>query len=132
MQTLDHIGIAVPEINAALDLYTNSFGFKLGSRETVPSQEVEIAFVALSNTKIELLAPTSPTSTLATFLNKRGPGLHHICYAVQNISAELARYKALGFTLIDETPRPGAHNTLIAFIHPKSCGGVLMEICEHR
>lgn len=131
MLPLDHLGIAVLNIDAALAEYQKNFGFVLDSREIISSQRVEVAFIRLPNTLIELLAPQDDSSPLAKFLAKRGPGLHHICYRVEDIRAELARLKGAGVQLIDEVPRPGAHHTEIAFLHPKSTGGVLTELCEH-
>lgn len=127
---LDHVGIAVQSLDEGLELYRKSFGLKLELREMVPSQGVEIAFLKLENTLMELLAPTSPESTLAKFIQKRGPGLHHLCYRVVDIRAELMRLEKGGFTLIDKEPRPGAHHSLIAFLHPKDFNGVLIELCE--
>lgn len=131
MDTLDHVGIAVENLEAAISRYKTLYGFELDLREKVPTQQVEVAFLKLANTKIELLAPTSPESTLAKFLKNKGPGLHHICYEVKDIKAELAKLKAKGVELIDQTPRPGAHKTLIAFLHPKSTSGVLTELCQY-
>ena len=131
-QVLDHVGIAVENLDLAIADYLSKFGFKLELREKVASQKVELAFLKLDNTKIELLTPTSPESTLRKFLDSRGPGLHHICYEVADIVAELKRLKDLGLKLIDETPRAGAHNTLIAFLHPKSTAGVLTELCQYK
>lgn len=131
MLPLDHVGIAVSNLDAALEEHRKHFGFQLDSREVVESQKVEIAFIRLPNTLIELLAPTDDTSPLARFLAKRGPGLHHLCYRVDDIVAELDRLAASGVELIDRAPRSGAHGTRIAFLHPRSMGGVLVELCEH-
>jgi methylmalonyl-CoA/ethylmalonyl-CoA epimerase len=128
---LDHIGIAVQNLDESIEYYLKNFGLTLDIREKVPSQQVEVAFLKLANTKIELLAPLAETSTLAIFLAKRGPGMHHLCYETPDINAELARLRGLNFTLIDQTARQGAHNTLIAFVHPKSCQGVLTELCQY-
>lgn len=130
MFPIDHIGIAVNDLKAEIDNYINNFGCILDLEEDVPSQKVRIAFLKTGNTLIELLTPTSPDATLAKFIANRGTGLHHICFRVPDIKAELARMKSLGHKLIDETPRPGAHHSLIAFIHPKSTGGTLIELCE--
>jgi methylmalonyl-CoA epimerase len=127
---LDHLGIAVVDLSASIAFYERTFGFRVDSRETVESQGVELAFVKLDNTLIELLMPTRADSTLAKFLQKRGPGLHHVCYRVPDIRAEMQRLKGLGIEFIHEFPRPGAHHSLIAFMHPKSTGGVLTELCE--
>lgn len=129
--TFDHIGIAVRNLGSAIAFYENSFNLKCVLREKIESQGVEVAFIELPNTKIELLAPLSSPSKLTTFLEKRGEGLHHVCYRVSDIVAELSRLAALGFELLDKTPRKGAHNSQIAFIHPKSCQGVLTELCQY-
>lgn len=129
---LDHIGIAVADLDAAISDYEKSFGLCVELREEVPSQGVKLAFLKMPHVQIELLAPTSDSSGLKKFLDSRGPGLHHICYRVTDIRQELAALEAKGLKLIDKTPRHGAKNTEIAFIHPKSCGGVLTELCEYR
>lgn len=131
MWPLDHVGIAVHNLDSALEEYSRNFGFTLDSREIIASQRVEVAFIRLPNTLVELLAPQDEASPLSKFLAKRGPGMHHLCYQVGNIEAELARLTATGVELIDKVPRPGAHGSRIAFIHPKSTGGVLTELCEH-
>lgn len=131
MLPLDHVGIAVTNLDSALDEHRKHFGFSLESREVISSQRVEVAFIRLPNTLLELLAPTDNDSPLARFLSKRGPGLHHLCYRVDDIERELTRLKSIGVELIDASPRPGAHGTRIAFLHPKSNGGVLIELCEH-
>lgn len=130
MYILDHTAIAVPDLDAAIAEYQRNFGFKVDLREKVPSHKVEVVFLKLENTLLELLAPTDETSTVATFLKKRGAGLHHICFRVPDIKAELKRLSALGVQLIDKDPRPGAHHSLVAFIHPKSMGGTLIELCQ--
>lgn len=128
---VDHIGIAVTDLSEAIGLYTNTTAATVTHRETLESHGVELAFIDTGGSKVELLAPLSPTSKLGTFLSKRGPGLHHICYEVGDITAELARLNSLGCALIDATPREGAGGTRIAFISPKSFGGVLTELCEY-
>ncbi len=129
---IDHIGIAVENLEASIAFYQRSFGLSVELREEVPTQKVALAFLSLPGTRLELLMPTAPESAIAKFLLSHGPGMHHLCYRVRDIRAELLRLKALGHKLIDETPRPGAHNTLIAFLHPKGCEGVLTELCEYR
>lgn len=129
---LDHIGIAVLNLDASIKFHQDNFGLKLELRENIESQRVEIAFLKLENTLLELLAPTDSNSTLSKFLSERGPGLHHICYRVTDIEAEMQRLVLQGLRLIDTKPRPGAHNSLIAFLHPKSTEGVLIELCQHR
>lgn len=127
---LHHIGIAVKDLESSIAFYRKTFGFEVGLREKIESQGVELAFLKLPNTMLELLTPTSTSSKLQSFLDARGEGLHHICYQVPDIKAELTRLSALGCQLIDKQPRPGAHHSLIAFIHPKSMGGVLVELCQ--
>ena len=129
--TIDHIGIAVPDLEAAIADYKRNFGFEVELREEVPEQKVSLVFLASSPLSIELITPRAPDATLQRFLDTRGPGLHHICYKVKNIREELARLEGLGHTLIDRTPRHGARHTLIAFLHPKTTGGVLTELCEY-
>lgn len=127
----DHIGIAVTDLPAAIDFYRQNFGYELELQEDVPSQQVRVAFLKLPNTKIELLTPLSQESSLGRFIAKRGPGLHHIAFCVKDISDELQRLADCGFDLVDKTPRSGAHNTQIAFIHPRSSLGVLIELVQH-
>lgn len=127
---MDHIGIAVIELNSAIKQYCEDFGANLELREEVKEQGVEVAFVKHSNTTIELLAPICATSSLQKFLDRKGPGLHHICYKVADIKKELKQLESQGYQIIDKEPRKGAHNTLISFIHPKSVGGVLVELCQ--
>jgi len=128
---LDHVGIAVTDLDQALEEYRRNFGFHVDLRELIESQKVELAFLKLPSTKIELLMPTDPSSPLQKFLDKSGPGLHHVCYRVEDIEAELQRLEQLGHQLIDRTPRPGAHGSRIAFIHPKTLAGVLTELCQY-
>lgn len=128
---IDHIGIAVLDLEAAIAEYGKSFGLAVELREDIPTQGVRLAFLKTHLARIELLAPTSESSALKKFLDARGPGLHHICYRVDDIRTELAALEAKGLKLIDKIPRHGAKNTEIAFIHPKSCGGVLTELCQY-
>ena len=127
---LDHVAIAVPSITAALPLF-ELLAQSTGSRiERVESQKVDVAFVGTGSGRIELLQPTAPDSTVQKFLDKRGPGLHHIAYRVADIEAALARLAAAGIRLIDEKPRPGAGGHRVAFLHPQSTQGVLVELVE--
>lgn len=128
---LDHIGIAVKDLEESLQWYESTTGMNVVSRERVDSQGVEVAFLGSGATRLELLAPLGETGPLTTFLAKRGPGLHHLCYAVRDIVQELARLSAHNVKLIDTTPRLGAESALVAFIHPSSCGGVLTELAQH-
>lgn len=128
---VDHIGIAVTDLEAAIAVYASTAGTTITLRERLPEQGVELAFLNTEGSKLELLAPLNATSTLAKFIAKRGPGLHHVCYRVPDIKAELARLAAAGLQLIDHTPRHGAGGTKIAFISPASFLGVLTELCEY-
>jgi len=127
---IDHVGIAVYSIEAASRLYGDVLGFKSGGIEEIPDQKVRVAFFRIGNTRIELLEPTADDSPVAKFLAKKGSGVHHIAYRVENLPATLVALKVAGIQLIDETPRDGAHGMKIAFAHPKSTGGVLTEFCE--
>lgn len=127
---IDHIAHAVWDLQQAITEYEQHFRLTPCYRERRDDHGVELAFLDFGNTKVELLAPLGEKSPLSRFLDQRGPGLHHICYQVDDINAELARLKQLGYRLIDEVPRPGAMDTLVAFIHPKSMGGVLTELCQ--
>jgi len=127
---INHIGIAVSSIEEALPFYRDSLGMEFSGTEEVPSQMVKVAFLCIGESKIELLEPTSPDSPVAKFLEKSGPGVHHIAYGVADIEAAIAQLMAAGTRMIDTVPRGGAHGARIAFIHPKSSGGVLTELCQ--
>lgn len=127
---LDHVGIAVHSLDDALPLFESITGGKGYGREVVEAQGVEVIFLGSGEGRLELLAPTRDDSTVAKFLAKRGPGMHHLCYRVPDIAAELERYRAAGARLIDEAPRTGAAGHQVAFIHPKSTGGVLTELLQ--
>ena len=126
--TLDHIGIAVADLDAALDFYRDALGFEVEAPEDVPSQRVRAHFIPAGESALELLEATDDSSPIAKYVAKRGPGLHHITLRVDDIAGALARLKARGVRLIDEAPRPGAHGSLVAFIHPASAHGVLVEL----
>ena len=127
---INHIGVAVRSLEEALPFYRDALGMSLMGTEEVPSQLVKVAFLAVGESKIELLEPTSPESPVAKFLEKNGPGTHHVAYEVADIEAAIASLLDKGMKMIDQTPRNGAHGAKIAFIHPKSSGGVLTEICQ--
>jgi len=129
-QAVNHIGIAVESIEKHRPFYEQVLGATFECVEDVPSQKVRVGFFKLGDVRLELLEPTDPASGVAAFLAKRGEGLHHVAYTVSNIEERLAELKAGGIRLIDESPRPGAHHTRIAFLHPKSSCGVLTELCE--
>jgi methylmalonyl-CoA/ethylmalonyl-CoA epimerase len=126
--TLDHIGIAVANAEEALRFYRDALGLEIEPPEEVPSQHVRAHFIATGDAALELLEATDAESPIAKYLARRGPGLHHITLRVDDIAAALASLKSRGVRLIDETPRPGAHGSLVAFIHPSSAHGVLVEL----
>jgi len=127
---IDHIGIAVNDLNEALAIYEKSLGLKHERVTVVESQKVKVAFLQVGESRIELLEPLSKDSNLAGFLEKRGEGIHHIALRVDGIDDMLKKLQGQGITLIDEKPRPGAEGGRIAFVHPKSVKGVLLELCE--
>lgn len=127
---VDHIAIAVSDLDASIALYSSLFQIEAVHREEVESFGVEIATLSVGGTEIELLAATSEDSPIHKFVQRRGPGLHHIAFAVADVGRELARLKKEGVRLIDETPRRGKGNSLVAFIHPGSTGGVLYELVQ--
>jgi methylmalonyl-CoA epimerase len=127
---LAHVGIAVRSLEEAIPRWTTSLGFRHVDTITLDSMGLRIAFLEAGGTEIELLEPIRPDSTIAKFLEKRGEGIHHLSFHVRDIEAALARAAAAGLELIDRTPREGSHGTRIAFVHPRSLGGVLVEFCE--
>lgn len=128
---IEHIGIAVKSIEEQLPYYEGVLGLKCYNIETVEDQKVKTAFFKVGQTKIELLEPTDEESTVAKFIEKRGEGVHHIAYATKNVNESLDEAASKGIRLIDKKGRPGAEGLTIAFLHPKSTGGVLTELCEH-
>jgi methylmalonyl-CoA/ethylmalonyl-CoA epimerase len=130
---VDHVGIAVRDLDEGIALYRDLLGLELERCEEVPSENVRVAFLKLDRTgavgHIELLAPMSDEGNIAAFIARKGPGLHHIAFAAENIETVLERCRAAGMRLLDETPRIGAGGKQIAFLHPKSGGGVLIEVC---
>ncbi len=127
---INHLGIATNGIDEALKFWENALGLENIHTETVEDQKVRVAMLPIGDTKIELLEPTSIDSPIQKFLDKRGGGIHHIAVEVENIEASLAKLKAEGMRLIDEKPRLGAEGCLIAFVHPSSSGGVLLELIQ--
>jgi len=127
---IDHIGVAVEDIDSAIELYGGGFGMELAHRETVESQGVEAVLLDVGDGHVELLAPLGPDTPVGKFLAKNGPGLHHVAYAVDDIDSALARIAAAGIELIDSEPRVGIRDSRVAFLHPRSTGGVLTEIVE--
>ncbi|HHT69994.1 MAG TPA: methylmalonyl-CoA epimerase [Firmicutes bacterium] len=129
---IDHVGIAVSDLDKAKKFYQDVLGIKVTATEEVEEQKVITAFLPLGDSEIELLASTAPDGPIARFIEKRGEGIQHIALRVDNIDAALERLKTAGVRLIDEKPRRGAGGAKIAFIHPKATGGVLLEICERN
>jgi methylmalonyl-CoA/ethylmalonyl-CoA epimerase len=127
---IDHLGIAVRSIDEASAFYRDGLGLECGGAEEIPDQRVRVLFFQLGEVRIELVEPTADDSPIARFLEKRGPGLHHVAYRVDDLPATLAALKSAGVRLIDEAPRNGAHGMRIAFAHPKSTAGVLTEFCQ--
>ncbi|MBP1616539.1 MAG: Glyoxalase/Bleomycin resistance protein/Dioxygenase superfamily protein [Bacteroidetes bacterium] len=128
---IEHLGIAVKSIEAALPFYEGVLGLKCYSIEVVEDQKVKTAFLKIGQTKIELLEPTSPESAIAKFIEKKGEGIHHIAYCIQDgVANALAEVNEKGVQLIDKAPRHGAEGLDIAFLHPKSTASVLTELCE--
>jgi len=132
VKRIDHIAIVVPNVEEAAAFYQDALGLKLERIEEVAGQEVIVAFLPTGQSEIELLEPTTDDSGVAKFLAKHGPGIHHICLEVDNLDATLASLKAKGVQLINETPTTGSGGKRIAFIHPKSAYGVLVELYENR
>jgi methylmalonyl-CoA/ethylmalonyl-CoA epimerase len=129
---LDHIGIAVRDLDEALAFYRDALGLEIGEAEDVPSQQVRARFVPLGDASLELLEATGEQSAIARSIERRGPGLHHVTLRVDDIAAALAQLKARGVRLVDEEPREGAGGSLVAFIHPSAAQGVLVELKQAR
>jgi len=127
---IDHIGVAVEDVDAAIALYGESFELELAHRETVESQGVEAVLLDVGDGHVELLAPLGPDTPVGKYMAKNGPGLHHVAYAVDDIDAALKNIAAAGVQLIDSEPRVGIRDSRVAFLHPRSTGGVLTEIVE--
>lgn len=128
---LDHVGVVVTDLEGAIALYTSNFGMRVAHRAGNEHLGIVAAFLEMGGAELELIAPTRADSMVSKFLADRGPGLHHLAYAVPDIREALADAKSRGLELIDEEPRIGLHGVPIAFIHPKSVGGVLTELVEH-
>jgi methylmalonyl-CoA epimerase len=130
LSTIDHVGVAVESIDAALAVYRDALGMPLVHRETVAAQGVDAALLDVGDGHIELLQPLDPDSTVGKFLARRGPGLHHVAYRVESIEDALQTLSAAGVPLIDERPRTGIRGSQVAFLHPSATGGVLTELVE--
>ena len=129
---IDHVGIAVEDLEASVQLYRRLVGIEPAHRERVEDQGVEEVLFAVGSSYVQLLGALGPDTPVGRALATRGPGLHHVAYRTDDIGAALAHLRAEGAQLVDEVPRPGSRNTLIAFVHPKSMGGVLVELVQER
>ncbi|MCF8256045.1 MAG: methylmalonyl-CoA epimerase [Flavobacteriales bacterium] len=132
MEHIEHLGIAVRDLNASIPTYEKLLGVPCYKREEVPSEGVLTAFFQTSINKIELLQATREDSAIGKFIVSRGEGLHHVAFSVKDIHAEMERLRSEGFRLLNEHAKPGADNKLICFVHPKDAGGVLIELCQER
>ncbi len=130
IKKIDHIGIAVRDLDAQIALYRDKLGLTFEGTEEVPSQQVRVAFFQTGDARIELLMATSLESPIAKHIEKRGEGMHHVAYEVPDIRAAITEAKARGLQPLSEEPRPGAHHTLVCFLHPKATGGVLTELVQ--
>lgn len=130
MKKVDHIGIAVRDLNAVLPYYTDTLGLPLMKIEEVESQKVRVAFIDASNVKLELLEAMDDQSAIYKFLEKKGEGIHHIAFGVENIEQRMEELRDNGVRLLSDKPKPGAGGAMVAFLHPKSSNGVLYELCE--
>ncbi len=130
LEKIDHIGIAVPDLDAAAEAYAKLFGVEPSHREVVESDGVETVMFEVGESRIELLGSLGPDSKIAGFLEKRGGGIHHVAYGVADVQGDLDRLAADGVQLLDRAPRRGAGGKLVAFVHPKAVGGVLTELCQ--
>lgn len=130
MKKIEHIGIAVKSLQDSNEMYTKLLGKQPYKAEAVASEGVTTSFFEMGDSKIELLEATKEDSPIAKFLEKRGEGIHHIAYAVDDIKAEMNRLKSEGFIVLNETPKKGADNKWVVFLHPKTTGGVLIELCQ--
>jgi methylmalonyl-CoA/ethylmalonyl-CoA epimerase len=132
MEKIEHIGIAVKSLDNAIPLYEQILNTQCYKTEQVSGENVNTAFFMTGNNKIELLESASPDGVIAKYIEKKGEGIHHIAFAVEDIYAEMTRLTAAGFVLLNETPKEGADNKLVCFLHPKSTSGVLIELCMEK
>ncbi len=130
LKKIEHIGIAVKNLDAANEVYKNILGYDHYKTEEVETEGVRTSFFKCGESKIELLEATNEASPIAKFINKKGEGMHHVAFAVDDILAEITRLKAAGFTVLNDIPKKGADNKLVTFLHPKSSHGVLIELCQ--
>jgi len=132
MRKIEHIGIAVKDLEKSNDLFAKLLGKKHFKTEEVDGEKVATSFFQVGETKVELLQATDESSPIAKYLEKKSEGVHHIAFDVEDINAEVERLKAEGFEILNETPKLGADNKLVVFLHPRSTNGVLIELCQHR
>lgn len=132
MLKIEHLGIAVKKLEESIPLFEQLLNTPCYKTETVESEGVNTAFFQVADSKIELLEATRPESPVAKFIEKKGTGIHHIAFETEDISAEIKRLSALGFEVLNETPKNGADNKLVAFLHPRSTNGVLIELCQDK
>ena len=130
LKKINHIAVAVNNLEEASKFYQTVLGLTLSGVEVVTAQKTKVGFFKIGESNIELVQPAEPDSPLVKFLETKGQGIHHICFEVDDVEAEVKAYLEKGATMVDQKPRPGAHNTKVAFVHPKSSGGVLIELCE--
>ncbi|RDK88455.1 methylmalonyl-CoA epimerase [Marinirhabdus gelatinilytica] len=130
MNKIEHLGIAVKDLKAANEIYTKLLGYQPYKTEGVTSEGVNTSFFKCGESKVELLEATNPDSPIAKFIEKRGEGIHHVAFSVDNIETEMKRLEKEGFVLLNQEPKRGADNKLVAFLHPKSSNGVLVELCQ--
>ena len=127
---LDHIAISTSHLEEAIRRFAEDFGLELAGTEAVPTEQTETAFFPLQGTRIELVAPMDGQGPIAQSLEKRGPGIHHICFRTDDILADMQRLRERGYRLLSDAPRPGAHGSQVVFVHPRSTGGVLIELSQ--
>jgi methylmalonyl-CoA/ethylmalonyl-CoA epimerase len=132
LEAVDHIGFAVRDIDESIAFYSTMFGVTDWQRIALPDRFMDVAVAWLGGVMLELIAPTSDAAAFAKYVRERGPGMHHVAYRVNDIAAALAQLKTRGAQLIDETPKVGLHNHLVAFVHPQSMQGVLVELVQHQ
>jgi len=130
VKKVSHVAIAVHSVEEVAKFYEEKLGLKLVGREDVDGSKVTVGFIPVGETRIELVQPVSPDSPITKFLETRGPGLQHVCFEVDDVAAELKRLDVDGVRLIDKVPHPGAHGTMVGFIHPSATGGVLIELSQ--
>jgi methylmalonyl-CoA/ethylmalonyl-CoA epimerase len=131
IRRLDHVAIAVPDLSSAIRRFCEDLGLTLAGTEDVPTELTSTAFLPIEGTRIELVSPMDGQGPIATALEKRGPGLHHLCFETDDLDADIARLRERGYRFTSDAPKPGAHGTRVIFVHPKSAEGVLIELAEH-